>query len=281
MLQQMPSPLSLYTKAVTTRRPKPKGLPNLPPLEVEMAGLGIDAGLLARYRAICGFPEGGETLPLTFPQVLAAPLHMYLMTQPQFPLPIVGLVHLRNHIEQVRPLRADESLGVKVRLGEAREVKQGIEFDFTTEFSQGEAVVWSAVTTVLHRIAAPKTKSKAPPPPLPELAEYRAFDVPEDIGRRYAPISKDYNPIHLYAPTAKLLGFQRHIAHGMWSLARCLALLQAETPGREPQLLDVQFRQPLFVPAKVALKFQRREDAFEFALLARSSDKVHLTGLLR
>lgn len=279
LLQEMPRPLSLYWKAVSARR-KPKGAPAIPPLEVEMADVGIGAAKLAAYCSVCGLPES-QSLPITYPQVLAAPLHMHLMAQPQFPLPMIGLVHLRNHIEQGRGLRADERFAVKVGLSEGREIRQGLEFDLLTQFRAGEETVWSAVTTILYRIPGDKQKGKAPPPPPPQLSEYRAFDVPEDTGRRYAKVSGDYNPIHLYAPTAKLLGFPRHIAHGMWSLARVLALLQEQRGNAEPRQLDVQFKQPLLLPGKVALKFQRSGDAVEYALLSRNSDKVHLTGLLR
>ena len=34
-----------------------------------------------------------------------------------------------------------------------------------------------------------------------------------DLGRRYAAVSGDHNPIHLYPLTAKALGFPRQIAH--------------------------------------------------------------------
>ena len=56
------------------------------------------------------------------------------------------------------------------------------------------------------------------------------IDVPGDIGRRYAGVSGDPNPIHMYAVTARLFGFKSAIAHGMWSYARVLAALGAQRP---------------------------------------------------
>jgi acyl dehydratase len=88
------------------------------------------------------------------------------------------------------------------------------------------------------------------------------------------------NPIHLYPLTAKLFGFERHIAHGMWSLARCAAMLQPRL-RRDPQELSAQFRQPLFLPARAALKHVRAGDGVEFTLLGRDSGKVHVNGALR
>ena len=86
--------------------------------------------------------------------------------------------------------------------------------------------------------------------------------------------------------TARLFGFKRHIAHGMWSAAHCVALLSDRIQG-EPGVLDVQFRQPLFLPGRAALKFAHRAGSdsngtgLDFALLASGADKVHLTGVLR
>lgn len=279
ILSSMPSPLSLYLKAAFTAWRKPQGKPAIPSLNAQLRQARVDKDNLAVYNALCGFKKS-QFLPITYPQVMVSSLHMHLMTQPAFPLPLLGLVHLRNHIQQKRPLRVDEGFGVKVSTGEAREVKQGLEFDLLTEFAADEEVVWRAVTTVLFRVPGPKSQSK-PAAVNPQLAGYRNFDAPADIGRRYARVSGDYNPIHLTAASAKLFGFKRAIAHGMWTLARVAGLLQDQLGDVEPKELSVQFKQPLFLPGKVAAKFQRGSESIEFAVLSRDSDKVHLTGTLR
>ena len=71
-----------------------------------------------------------------------------------------------------------------------------------------------------------------------------------DLGRRYAAVSGDHNPIHLYPLTAKALGFPRQIAHGMWSLARCVAALENRLP--DAVTVDVAFKKPIFLPGSVA-----------------------------
>ena len=57
---------------------------------------------------MCGFPVK-DTVPLTFPHLLAFPLHMAIMTDPAFPFPAVGTVHLANSITAHRPVAAGES----------------------------------------------------------------------------------------------------------------------------------------------------------------------------
>lgn len=281
VLTRLPTPLSLYVGAAGTARRKPKGKPAIPALSAQLHGMRVDPANLAAYNRVCGFAES-QSLPIPYPQVMVSAMHMHLMSKPEFPLPMLGLVHLRNHIEQKRPLRVDEIFDVRVSIGESRDIRQGLEFDLLTEFSVEGAAIWSAVTTILFRVPAPKAAgSKPAAAPPAQLAEYRSFDAAADIGRQYAKVSGDYNPIHMSALSAKMFGFPRAIAHGMWTLARVTGLLQEQLGGIEPTVLDVQFKQPLLLPGKVAAKFQTTGGRIEFAVLARSSDKVHLTGSLR
>lgn len=278
-LNKLPSALSLYAKAAATARRRPSSEIEIPALSARIEDFRADPAQLAGYNAVCGFADA-ETLPITFPQVMAMPLQMYLMVQPQFPLPLLGLVHLRNSIVQTRALRADESYTMTVSIGESRRVHSGLEFDVINEYLAGDEVVYHAVMSVLYRIPAPRGNKPRPKQTPAELAEYRSFDVPADMGRRYAKVGKDFNPIHLSATSARMFGFKRAIAHGMWSLARCTALMQ-ESMSAEPKELLVQFKQPLFLPGKVTLKILKDQATTEFMLLARHSNTVHLSGSLR
>ncbi|NGY05423.1 MaoC family dehydratase [Solimonas terrae] len=285
-LARMPSAEGLYLKAATTILRKPKGKPKLPQLGIEVKNVRVSGEQLAEYRKVCGFADSHH-LPITFPHVMAAALHLQLMTDPKFPLPLLGLVHVRNHIRQQRGLGSGESYDFDVRLGDAREVRQGLEFDINTSVTVDGEEVWSEVMTTLFRMPAPKQGARpAPQAAVASLSDYIAVSASADTGRRYAKVGKDFNPIHLAPFTARLFGFKRHIAHGMWSAAYCAALLADRIEG-EPAVLDVQFRQPLFLPGRAALKFDHGAGAgtkgrgIDFALLASRSDKVHLTGVLR
>lgn len=281
-LIQLPRPAGLYLGALRSSSRKPGQDITLPALSVRVAALQADASRLAAYRRICGFAESAQ-LPITFPQVQAAPLHLWLMLRPEFPLPLKGLVHLRNRFQTLQPMDAQAAYEVCVSLAGGRRTHQGFEFDILTEyFDAAGQIVHRALMTPLYRMKSPDTGAPRPKPaaPAPALAQYRSFDVPGDIGRRYAPIGGDFNPIHLSALSAKAFGFPRAIAHGMWSLARAVALLE-DARGSTAREVEVQFRQPLLLPAKVALKYQARAKDTDFALLSRTSDKLHLSGALR
>ncbi len=277
-LTTLPSAGSLYLKAALSVTRKPGNEPVIPANSVDMKGLRFDAAHVSAYNEVCGLPV--ECLALTYPQVLAAPLHIHVLTQPNYPYPVMGMVHLRNAIEQLAPMSIGVAYDVEVRIGNSKKTGLGVEVDLITQYSAAGEVVWTATTTVLHRVKSKIRGKKAPPLPAPAVtAHYQPFEVPEDIGRRYAPVAGDHNPIHLYALTAKMFGFDRAIAHGMWSVARCLGLLLPALEG-VPARLSVQFKQPLLLPGKVTLKHWEATDGIAFDLLAREGGKTHLSGQL-
>ena len=290
-LSRPPSTAALTLKAATTLLRRPDGKPAIPPLSVRLDGQRAPSEQLAAYRELCGFGDS-RTLPITFPHIMAAGMLLHLLTRPEFPLPLLGLVHFRNRIEQTRGIGTGEALDFELSIGEAREVRQGLEFDLITRVTADGEEVWREVMTNLYRLPAPKSKAAPPPPPPARLAEYLPFSAPADIGRRYAAIGKDYNPIHLAPLPAKLFGFPRHIAHGMWTLACCAAQL-GERLDHEPKRLDVAFRQPLLLPGRATLKFTHAEAlppaavggavpaGFDFELLSARDGRVHLQGVLR
>ena len=85
-----------------------------------------------------------------------------------------------------------------------------------------------------------------------------------DLGRRYAAVSGDHNPIHLYPLTARALGFRRQIAHGMWTKARSIAAIENRLP--DVVTVAVAFRKPVFLPGTVAFADTVDEGVHTFAL---------------
>ena len=280
VLDRMPAAGPAYFQAALSGMRRPAGTPKIPDLELKVAGVEIDAKRLQAYNQLCGFEDDGK-LPITFPQVMAASLHIQLMSQKQFPLPLLGLVHVFNRIEQDQALPAAGRYDVSVRTGEAREARLGLEFDLITEFAEaGGEPSWRAVTSILYRNKSGGPRKKSAPKAAVAFGHYAEVEAPADIGRRYGRVSGDINPIHLTPWSAKLFGFKRAIAHGMWSLARSTAMLQPVL-GQDPRELTVEFKRPLFLPGKAALKFAREDQAVQFALIGRRGSETHLAGTLR
>src|SRR6218665_3133771 len=97
---------TLYSRAVLGAISGRSGK-ELPALTVVMRDVKIDRAHLAAYNRVCGFPQR-ETLPVTYPFVLAFPLHLEIITDQGFPFAAMGLVHIQNSITQHRPVSASE-----------------------------------------------------------------------------------------------------------------------------------------------------------------------------
>ena len=102
----------------------------------------------------------------------------------------------------------------------------------------GDEPVWPGRSTYLRRGGGTARSRRGPSdPPTGPASLVR---VPDDIGRRYAAVSGDRNPIHLHALAAKAFGFPSAIAHGMWLKARALAALEGRLP--DAFTVDVAFK---------------------------------------
>jgi acyl dehydratase len=255
---------------------------DLPDLRLERHDVPVDVGHAAAYAALCGFPRK-DTLPLPYPHLLAFELHMRIMTDGSFPFPAIGTVHLENAITQHRPISVTERLQVTAHPENLRPHAKGQVFDMVTRVHSRGELVWEETSTFLRRgrgddtAPAGSTFPDAPP-------TGTTWKLPADLGRRYAAISGDHNPIHLYPLTAKALGFPRQIAHGMWSMARCVGALENRLP--DEVAVAVAFKKPILLPGTVAFG-SRPVDASDlgqgwaFSLSSPRSGAPHLAGAAR
>ncbi|MBA1148690.1 hypothetical protein H0Z60_16695 [Ectothiorhodospiraceae bacterium WFHF3C12] len=270
-----PSPLLALLKApfsgggvVDDRHPVPR-------IEASLAALRPDLDHVRRYAAICGY-RAGHALPLTYPHVMAAPLHLAILTHRAFPLRLPGLVHVRNAVHQVRSLDRVEPLRVNARVGGHRDAAKGIEFDLETRLSDRHGdPVWYSTSTYLAPSRGRRQSSGWEPPELRDYRDRERWTLPTDLGRRYGWLAGDINPIHLHPLAAKLFGFQRHIAHGMWSFGRAAAALCAgRTVGRVS--MDASFHRPVFLPGSV--RFLVSDSGADYAVVDDTGEIFHLTG---
>jgi acyl dehydratase len=276
---RLPGVAPAYLRVVTTLLGGRSGGRTVPDIRAHLPGLHVGAENLARYRRVCGFAST-DTLPVTYPHVLAFPMHMAVLTHKRFPLKLPGLIHIRNTITQARAIAADEPLDLVVAVGQQRDVARGTEFDLVTRVSDRAGdEIWLESSTMLSRVARGRSgDSKSPREGLPFTPRHEAhWAVPEDIGRRYAKVASDYNPIHLSPWTAKLFGFSRAIATGMWSLARTAAEL-TPTLVDSAYTLTAGFKKPVFLPGQVRLAYTLKTTSTDFALTDKRGDILHLLG---
>lgn len=185
---------------------------------------------LLQYQRLLGYPA--ERLPLCwfYPLLQKAQLASML----QLPgLPIVGLVHLSNQLQRpTSDLQQDWSVA---------RLQQGAAWRLNTQLSLSQPDHWllsaqqqlylddqlwlTAASCYLVR-KSPNTRPK-PEQPAPDSGRLlQQWPLDAALARRYAALSGDWNPIHLWRWSARLFGQRQPILHGMASAA----LLEARLP---------------------------------------------------
>lgn len=277
--QESPGLLSQYCRALLARGQRHPS-PQLPGLEGWLTCIHANPAKVRAYAEVCGFNLSGTELPITYPHLLAFPLHMELMLHKSFPLPLIGLVHIRNHITQHRPLSLHDKLDIRCTFAGLQPTEKGLEFDIRTEISCAGELLWESISTNLSRRNNRKSRAFIYQPPL-TFQQQQTWSMAENLGRKYARVSGDANPIHLFALSARLSGFPRHIAHGMWTKARAAATLYPLLHSGRCQL-TTEFKLPVFLPAEVQLHWNEMNQTTlpgtDFELRSDDGSKTHLKG---
>ena len=277
--KELPSAWTGFLRAALARGTGLKPGQSIPPIVARCRGVVADAEALRKYRSLCNFRIDGK-LPPSYPHVLAAPLHLQVLTHKAFPFKLLGAVHVRNAVTQHRAIAANEVLDIEVSVEGPRPVDAGLEFDLVTRiFDTTGNVPWESTSTNLIRKGSGgggKKKSGWTPPDWSQYQVVESWQTPEDIGRRYGLIAGDVNPIHMHALAAKPFGFKRAIAHGMFSYARSVARIIP--PGQEALQLTVAFKRPVFLPSRVELLMREDGQGREYLLTNAARDTVYLEG---
>ena len=253
ILDNFPSTLSLYRKIIFGSK---KGIPKegrLQNIKIQIKDLILPQALLENYNILCGFDI--ESIPLTFPYALAGPLHLALIADKQFPIKPAGLLHIRNHIVQLSDIQIEQKADLSVEVCASRFRPQGFEFDIKTTLSQSGEEKWTCISTLLKRgkfdTEDPASEQENIFEKLEDSSpELLKFNVPKNVGKLYARLCKDYNPIHISVLMAKLFGFKRSIAHGMWVSAAALAKVNQPQANK----FDLAFKGPVFTGSEVIVK---------------------------
>ncbi|HEY3572330.1 MAG TPA: MaoC/PaaZ C-terminal domain-containing protein [Arthrobacter sp.] len=291
ILGEMPSLSKLYVNAAATAARRrilgshAEGV--LPAASHEVRDVRPDVEILTAYQHLLG-ESASDILPAGFIHALAFPVAMSVMNRDDFPLPLLGMIHLRNVIEYRRPVRFTEPLDIVAAAETLRAHRAGTQVDIAVEVRAAgdSAVSWCGVSTYLAKgvflpgidkasaATAPQRFSAPDPTGLWELGV--------DTGRAYAAVSGDFNPIHLSVLSAKALGLRRSIAHGMYLASRALADVGAAKG--DAFRWDVVFEAPVFLPARVALEISTAESGdggwlrSDYVAWSQRSGRKHFSG---
>ncbi|MCH2204614.1 MAG: hypothetical protein MK132_01925 [Lentisphaerales bacterium] len=253
-LTEVPSTTASYLKLISRFSSQIPDNGQLPGLKYTLNDLTINPQHLELFNKLCGVNQ--DSLFATYPYVLAGPVMLALVADKHFPIVPAGLLHLRNRISILEDLDPKQSYAIEVFTYSGRFRAQGFEFDMLTEMKRNDTCVWRSKSTFLKKVKIHKEDPAAEDENIYTKLDDTHFltekvSVPADIGRRYAKICKDYNPIHISSIAASLFGYKRSIAHGMWVLARTTTLLNGNSRITQ---LDASFKGPTFTNEQLSFK---------------------------
>lgn len=229
------------------RHPLPSALPELVTTYC-LEHLPLDA--IARYRAAFGF--AGDGVPLTWWYLPAQRAHLATMLDPGFPFRVAGLVHMDNLLEAHGQMSPGAPLLLRTTLRLPPPSASGaLRCVLETMGSAGDQPVFTCTSTYLIRRGG--KGGAQPAEPAFAGAALAQWTLDAGAGRRYARLSGDWNPIHLYGWSARLMGMRAPIIHGMHTLAASCAALE-KAGGRPAARIACRFRAPVALGGTVTLR---------------------------
>jgi acyl dehydratase len=281
----LPSMVPAYARVLLGKKPyiAPQGT-TIAPVELEVRKIVLSASHLRKYCEICAVPDT-PVLPPAYLHVVAMPVHMQLFIAKNFPVKVLGLIHLRNTIRVFKNIGVESPLRLRVYFDTMRLTDFGQEYDFLTQFDRDGEVVWEEVSTMFARghgtvkegVKRPGIERSMHPE---NGTTSEPIEVAPGTGWRYALISGDFNPIHLTDRTAGMFGFKQSVSHGMWSLGRCLGSAAKDLPEGRIQV-DTQFKLPVYVPSQAIVRHWPVDRGIDISMCTTRGDRLHLAMQVR
>ncbi|MBN8506871.1 MAG: hypothetical protein J0L58_20585 [Burkholderiales bacterium] len=251
-----PAPWRLLLTLATLRRrggALPSGL-------WQWQGEALQASDWQRYAERLDYPPL-QGAPLCFHYLALQRAQLQAMLAPDFPHPLPGMVHLAQTLTREAPWQAAEPWHLTLTMEQTETPSGALHLRMRAAFVQHGTCVLRADSLYLARRSPRRDTAPPAAQTAPDLRPLSDWALNADAGRRYARLSGDFNPIHLWAWSARWFGQREPIIHGMHSAARCEAELTRHL-GRPLQHLHIEFRRPLGLPNRATLHLQE-ESGFE------------------
>lgn len=257
-----------------------KGAIQLPIIEIVQQDISLDKKAIEKYHTLCGIKQD-DFVSATYLHVLSMPCHLSLLTNNETGLALFGLIHLSNTIKQYRKIKISEKIDIKCCFGRLFAHEKGQAIELKTAIYIQQELVWESTTIFLKK--GKKGQGEEYISNQLELSSdftTTKWTYPYLLGTQYAMISGDFNPIHLFPLSAKLLGMPRHLIHGMYTKAKILGDLM-KTNDLEKFEISVFFKLPIFLPAVIIYRKNTIGDTIIFDVMDLQMEKPHIKGFLK
>jgi hypothetical protein len=285
VLDGVPSRVTGYARSVVLPRRGLRRGDTVPEIGVTRRGFTIDAGHLAAFRKLCG-GEPSAHLPFVYPLSWLFHYHLGIFAHRDFPWSLRKLLGLRNHVVQRRRIPVGDTLDLDARTAGQRVLPKGVEFDVHTVLSSGGASVWESIHVYYLRADAGGEDTRPAPGRLRPLDAIRfetSWKAPGGGGWQFGRLSGDLNPVHYFAPWARLLGFRGAFCHTQRIVSDCLRRLPGgrEVTEAESLRLDVAFKGPIYYGSELVMRGAARDDGYRFDLYCGAVDRPAMPGSIQ
>ncbi|TDM00605.1 MAG: hypothetical protein C4K58_05280 [Flavobacteriaceae bacterium] len=272
--------LGLFAKALV---PKSKSIPkdSLPEKIIRQDVFVYDDALIGKYKKLCGFEPSHKHFALAYVTTMSFPLQLQLLVDKAFPHAVLGIIHLKNTVEQFRSFVLEDIARVEVSFNPSKDHSLGTVYVVKTQvFDKNEELLCQVLADNLKIHKKRENKRNSSPRYDALFGEETLWELPSNLGRSYASISKDINPIHLFGFSAKLFGFKRQITHGMYAYNRAFANLEASVNPLSAFVFSIDFLKPLYLPGKANFVKKKQEDKVIFEVQSTDKTVLHFSGYL-
>jgi len=240
----------------------------------------VEPRKVAELAASAGAPASAG-VSILYPHVFGFPLHMAILTHPEFPIPIWRILQIRNRLVQHAPIAMGATIDFDVRVSAQRILARGVEIDLHTAVRSKRRLVWESLVTFYSRGLFGHAETRPASAQAPEVASHTVlhWQMPRGGAWRFGQLIGDHNGIHLSGWYARLFGFRRALYHPPVVLGHCLSRIP--TPKLEDvRRLDAWLKGPVYRGATVALHVDPDHAARScaFALMMTSETRPSLVG---
>lgn len=236
------------------------------PLTIRLNNLHCSAEQRAEFRLMFNC----QHLPPSFLFNLAYRHLGQLLAQAMFPSKLMGLIHLSSEYHLHEAIDWSTMFDLKLAMKTCNQSEKGLVYQINIELIQDDVVRLKCENTILDKDKNYQGKQVPKATDNFQLATLASNKLTAKLARSYAKLSGDYNPIHLFSISAKLLGMKRAVMHGMYNLHWSLTQLDNISSYRK---ISAQFNRPCYLPKHVALA---KVEQNEYGLFSNNQKDRHL-----
>ena len=239
----------------------------------------IEKHNLEKFNSYFGFRT---QVPLTYLYTIAQRAQTAVMLTNKFTLPIPGMMHIENKLIKENDFNPQKNFDITVSASVEYKERGSLKPVFEVEISQQNCVVAICKSTYIikRKSKKPKTK-KQKVEPLKRTNHESVWSFIPKIGKEYANISGDKNPIHTSLIFAKLFGFKKQIMHGWYSICKIEQFVEEKFKIATSEI-SVNFSTPVLLPTQAKFKLKKEKNKeFYYELVNNSNTKIHLNGVIR